>query len=150
MRSESAPPPPESGRPKPALEWYGKGVAMAGYGLLCLQVIGLSVLALTDPEAYRLSVARESGWVERFTAVWYACGGLLLFVVAAKERGILARSVYILGGLTLVFFAGEEADWSLEFFNSYASNLMQKIGYDGGFNIHNIQRVENSLLTHYF
>ena len=137
-----------SGRPKPALDWYGSRVAIAGYGLLCLHIIGLSALALADPEAYRRAAWPETGWAEHLTVVWYACAGLLLFVVAARARGApaLTRGLYILGGITLLFFAGEEASYGQFWFNIPVPNLLSEVNDQQELNIHNIRGVEQSVL----
>ena len=46
--------------------------------------------------------------MENLTAAWFLLAGLVLFVTALVERGIFFRCVYILGGMAMVFVAGEE------------------------------------------
>ena len=137
---------------KPALDWYGQGVAMAGYGLLCLHIIGLSVLGLTDPEAYIRAAWREVGWAEQLTAAWYACAGLFVFVAAARAGGAtaLTRGIYILGGVALVFFAGEEVSWGQHYFNIPVPGWVEEANVQGELNIHNLSFVKQSLFGDIF
>ena len=125
--------------PPPAMkpDWYGNAVAIAGYGLLCLQVIFFIALALTEPYAYR-TLARETTAVEIFTAVWYGCGGLLLIVVAIREKVVLTRSIYALGAIVMIFIAGEEINYGQFFLKFPTPDFLANTNDLGQFNVHNI------------
>ena len=78
-----------------------------GYLCLCLNVLFFNSLLATAPSIFQ-ALSREDYWVENLTAVWFLLAGLLLFVTALLERSIFRRCVYILGGMAMVFAAGEE------------------------------------------
>ena len=120
-----------------ALNWCGSGIAIAGYGLLCMQVIFFIALALTEPHSYRV-ISRESGAVEILTAVWYGCGGLLLLVVAMREKMMLTRGIYALGAVVMIFIAGEEINYGQFFLKFPTPDFLNNINDQGHFNVHNI------------
>lgn len=122
------------------LERYGNCAAMSAYGLLALQVLCFAALAITDPEGYR-TLAREGGLIENLTAAWQLCAGLLLFIVAWLERRILPRSIYILGGTLMLFFAGEEVSWGQQILGFATPSALADINYQNEFNVHNIDAV---------
>ena len=125
--------------PLPAMkpDWYGNAVAIAGYGLLCLQVIFFIALALTEPYAYRV-ISRESGAVEILTAVWYGCGGVLLLVVAMRKKVMLTRGIYALGAILMIFIAGEEINYGQFFLKFPTPDFLADINNQDHFNVHNI------------
>ncbi len=67
-------------------------------------------LLVTDPWTY-YTVSREDFWVENLTSVWFLLAGLLLFATALAERSSFRRCIYMLGGIAMVFVAGEEISW---------------------------------------
>ena len=85
-------------------------VGVFGYLCLCLHVFFFSPLFVADPWTFR-ELTSEDGWVESLTAVWFLLAGLLLFATALVERSFFRRCVYILGGMAMVFAAGEEISW---------------------------------------
>ena len=82
-------------------------VSVFGYLCLCLNVFFFSSLFVADPWTFR-ELTKEDSWAENLTAVWFLLAGLLLFVTALVERSFFRRCVYILGGMAMVFAAGEE------------------------------------------
>lgn len=122
------------------LEWYGNCAAMSAYGLLAWQVLCFAALAIADPEGYR-TLAREGGPIENLTAAWQLCAGLLLFIVAWLERRILPRSIYILGGILMLFFAGEEVSWGQHILGFATPSTLADVNYQNEFNVHNIDAV---------
>ena len=126
-----------------ALNWYGSGIAIAGYGLLCMQIIFFIALALTEPHSYRV-IAREHTAIEILTAVWYGCGGLLLLVVSVGEKRALTRSIYALGAIVMIFIAGEEINWGQFLFNFPTPDFISDINSQYHFNVHNLYAVEQN------
>ena len=118
-------------------DWYGNGAAMSAYGLVALQVLCFAALALADPEGYR-RLALEGRLVENLTAAWQLSAGVLLLIVAWLERRTLPRLIYILGGILMLFFAGEEISWGQQLLGFATPNALADINYQNEFNIHNI------------
>ena len=85
-------------------------VSVLGYLFLSLNVFFFSFLIATDLDTFR-ALTREDDWVENLTVVWFLLAGLLLFGTAWMERSFFRRCVYILGGMAMVFAAGEEISW---------------------------------------
>ena len=89
-------------------------------------------------------MAREDHWVEYLTAVWFLLAGVLLFGTAWMERDILRRCVYILGGLAMVFVAGEEISWGQRIFEFATPDFLLPVNQQEEFTVHNIH---NGLFT---
>lgn len=121
-------------------DWYGNWAAMSAFGLIAVMVLGFAGLAITDPEGYR-TLAREGRLIENLTAAGQLCAGFLLFASAWLERRILPRSIYILGGILMLFFAGEEVSWGQHIFGFATPNALAGINYQNEFNVHNIDAV---------
>ena len=81
----------------------------------CSAALFFSYLNIVDPAVVG-SLFWEHGWVENLTAIGLFLAGLLLFATAWMERNFARRCVYILGGLVMVFGAGEEIDWGQRVF----------------------------------
>ena len=112
-------------------------VSVFGYLFLCLNVLFFSFLLAADSETFR-AMAREDYWVEYLTAVWFLLAGVLLFGTAWMERDILRRCVYILGGLAMVFVAGEEISWGQRIFGFATPDFLASVNDSGEFTVHNI------------
>ncbi len=82
-------------------------VPFIGYLFLCLNIFFFSALMVTDPVSYH-ALAQEDRWMENLTAVWFFLAGLLLFATAVAEPSVFRRCAYVLGGLAMLFVAGEE------------------------------------------
>ena len=125
------PPPPE----KRGLE---SRVAVFGLLFLCLNVFGLSCLAVADPYRYD-DLLREDYWIEYLTAVWFLLAAPLLFVTARLERNLFRRGVYILGGIAFLFAAGEEISWGQRILGFGTPDFLLGWNGQGEFNAHNIK-----------
>ena len=126
-------PPP----PTPYTQGLDSTVGAFGYLCLCLNVFFFSALLAADPQTFR-ELIREDSWVENLTAVWFLLAGILLFVTARAERSFLRRCVYILGGMAMVFAAGEEISWGQRFFGFAAPDFFMSLNGQKEVNLHNI------------
>ena len=125
MNANPTPPPPHS------------TVSVFGYLCLCLSVFFFSALLAVDPQTFN-ALCREDSWVENLTAVWFLLAGLLLFITARAERSFLRRCVYILGGMAMVFAAGEEISWGQRIFGFATPDFLMPLNMQQEFNVHNI------------
>ena len=112
-------------------------VGVFGYLCLCLNVFFFSSLLSADPWTF-FALSREDYWVENLTAVWFLLAGLLLFVTALVERSFFRRCVYILGGMAMVFAAGEEISWGQRIFGFATPDFLMHLNEQKEFTIHNI------------
>ena len=113
--------------------------AVGVYGYLCLylKVLFLSALCAAAPRTFQ-ALSREDYWVEYLTAAWFLLAGLLLFVTALAERRFLRRCAYILGGMAMVFAAGEEISWGQRIFGFATPDLLMRLNDQEEFTVHNI------------
>ena len=114
-------------------------VGVFGYLCLCLNVFFFSALLAADTQTFG-ALSREDYWVENLTAVWFLLAGLLLFVTAWAERSFLRRCVYILGGMAMVFAAGEEISWGQRIFGFATPDFLMPLNAQQEFNVHNINQ----------
>ena len=112
-------------------------VGVFGYFCLCLNVFFFNALVAADPGTLH-ALTREDSWVENLTAVWFLLAGLLLVVTAWMERSSFRRCVYILGGLAMVFAAGEEISWMQRLFGFATPDFLMPLNRQKEFNVHNI------------
>ena len=119
------------------LNWYGSRIAIIGYGLLCLHILLFGVLALANPQLYN-ALTYEDQLVENLTAVWYLLASVLLFVVARNEQRGIARGIYIMVGIALVFIAGEEISWGQRIIGFATPDYLLDTNVQEEFNFHNI------------
>ena len=131
-KSHPIPPPP----PPPAKS-LDSTVGVYGYLFLCLNVLFFSSLLATAPFTFQ-ALSREDYWVENLTVVWFFLAGLVLFVTALLERSIFRRCVYILGGMAMVFAAGEEISWGQRIFGFATPDFLMHLNESQEFNVHNI------------
>ena len=112
-------------------------VSVFGYLCLCLNALVFSPLFVADPWTFH-ALTREDSWVENLTVVWFLLAGLLLLVTALVERSFFRRCVYILGGMAMVFAAGEEISWGQRIFGFATPDFLMHLNYQKEFNVHNI------------
>ena len=113
------------------------GVGVFGYLFLCLNVLFFSSLLAAAPSTFE-ALAKEDDWVESLTAVWFLLAGLVLFVTALVERSFFRRCVYILGGMAMMFAAGEEISWGQRIFGFATPDLLMRLNEQEEFTVHNI------------
>ncbi len=112
-------------------------VSVFGYLFLCLNVMFFSSLLAADERTFQ-ELTREDYWVENLTAVYFVLAGLLLFVTTLAERNSVRRCVYILGGMAMVFAAGEEISWGQRIFGFATPDFLMHLNESREFNVHNI------------
>ena len=112
-------------------------VGVFAYLCLCLNVFFFSSLLAADPGTFH-ALSREDHWVENLTAVWFLLAGLLLFVTALAERSLFRRCAYILGGMAMVFAAGEEISWGQRILGFATPDFLMPLNESKEFNVHNI------------
>ena len=123
--------------PLPPAKGLDSTVGAFGYLCLCLNVFFFSFLLAGDPQTFK-ALCREDYWVENLTAVWFLLAGLLLFAAAWAERSLLRRCVYILGGVAMVFAAGEEISWGQRIFGFATPDFLMPLNMQQEFTVHNI------------
>ena len=105
--------------------------------MLCLNVLFFGYLAAADPRRYS-ALTNEDYWVENLTVALFVLAGLLLFTTALAERSRFRRGVYILGGIAMVFVAGEEISWGQRIIGFATPDFLIDLNRQGEFNVHNI------------
>ena len=85
-------------------------LAQICYVLVCLKILFFCYIAVVDSDIYVL-IVDEDGWIENLTVVAFLLAGIVLFVAALIERRFSPRCVYVLGGMAMMFFVGEEISW---------------------------------------
>ena len=111
-------------------------VGVLGYLCLCLNVFFFSSLLAADPWTFH-ALSGEDHWVENLTAVWFLLAGLLLFVTAFAERSFFQRCAYILGGMAMVFAAGEEISWGQRILGFATPDFLTPLNVQQEFTVHN-------------
>ena len=76
--------------------------------------------------------------MEYLTAAWLLLAGVLLFVTALAERRFFRRCAYVLGGMAMVFAAGEEISWGQRIFGFATPDWLMRLNDQEEFNVHNI------------
>lgn len=115
-----------------------------GYLCVCLTAFFFAYLAVNAPSTYLhlgkrdVWIVKEDSWVENFTAIWLFLAGLLLIVTAFLEHRVLPTYIYILGGIALLFGAGEEISWGQRIFEFHTPDYLKDINRQREFNVHNI------------
>ena len=127
----SAPPPP------PPATGLDNKVSVLAYLVLSLHVFFFSSLIAAAPDTFR-ELTREDYWVEYLTAVWFLLAGCLFFGTAWREPSLFRRGVYIIGGMAMVFAAGEEISWGQRIFGFATPDFLLTLNQQGEFNAHNI------------
>ena len=130
----SAPPPP------PPATGLDNKVAVLAYLVLSLHVFFFSALIAAAPDTFR-ELTREDYWVEYLTAVWFLLAGCLLFGTAWREPSLFRRGVYLLGGMAMLFAAGEEISWGQRIFGFATPDFLLPLNRSKEFNVHNINHL---------
>ena len=106
------------------------------YIISTVAVIGLSysVYLFFDDETIR-RLAREDGFFENLTAVFFVFGAVLLFLSFRRTKNIFLLGLAVL----LLIGAGEEISWGQRIFNFRPPGWVQKVNVQHEFNIHNIE-----------
>ena len=115
---------------------FAGNVSVFGWFCICSTALFFSWLGIVDPVGYRILI-REDAWVENLTAIGLFLAGLLLFATAWMERSFARRCVYILGGLAMVFGAGEEISWGQRIFGFATPGFLLDVNNQKEFNVHN-------------
>ena len=118
-------------------ERLGGGVSAFGYLAVCASMLLFSGLSVAQPWNYE-ALIQEDSVVEYLTFALFLLTGVLLFFTAAAERSSWRRGVYILGGIVLVFAAGEEISWGQRIFNFATPDFLIGVNERNEFNVHNI------------
>ena len=115
---------------------YGGRLATVGYGLVCLHILCFGILLLVEPTLYQALMV-EDGGVEDLTAVWFLLAGGTLFAGAIiGSGGRLARGIYILASIGLVFIAGEEIRWGQDIIGFGTPDFLNSIKRDDTLHFH--------------
>ena len=129
VKATQSPPPPARG--------LDSTVGVFGYLCLGLNACFFSSLLVADPWTFH-ALSREDYWVENLTVLWFLLAGLLLLVTALVERSFFQRCVYILGGVAMVFAAGEEISWGQRIFGFATPDFLMHLNEQKVFTVHNI------------
>ena len=92
---------------------------------------------INQPAYGHIPITWEDGAVENLTFVAFLLAGITLSVAALATRRLSLRCVYILGGITLLFFAGEEINWGQRIIGFKTPDFLTDLNAE--FNIHNIK-----------
>ena len=112
-------------------------VAQICYLLVCLQILFFCYFSLANWNSYYLIILEDS-WVEYLTAAMFLLASAGLFAAALINRRLLPRCVYVLGGMMMMFFGGEEISWGQRIIGFETPDFLVDLNYQSEFNIHNI------------
>ena len=116
-------------------------VSVFGYFFICLNMLFFGWLNSADPYTF-LVLTGEDYWVENLTAVWFFLASLLFFTTAGAEQDVFRRTVYILGGIALLFAAGEEISWGQRIVGFSTPDFLMNLNFQKEFNLHNIPELK--------
>ena len=117
------------------LTWLGQFC----YILFCLNALFFCYLGVINPNIFYGSLVDEGGEVENLTFIAFLLGGFVLFAAALTTRRLFSRCVYVLGGMTLLFFAGEEISYGQRVIGFETPDFLLGLNTHGEFNIHNLE-----------
>ena len=133
---------------RPDRKWGGGGgggnsgldskVVIFGYFFICLNVLFFAWLNSSDRYTFH-TLAREDNLVENLTAIWFFLASLLFFITAGTERNVFHRTVYILGGITMLFVVGEEISWGQRIVGFSTPDFLLDLNEQREFNLHNMR-----------
>ena len=103
---------------------------------VCLHALFFGYMDVAHQPIYDLLTKRE-GTVEILTFAAFLLGGVVLFAAALATRRPLPRCAYVLGGIALLFFAGEESSWGQHIIGFATPNFLVDLNIQREFNIHN-------------
>ena len=121
----------------PSVDGVDSPASAVGHLIVCLHLLFFSYLTISHPWLYK-ALAMEDSKVENATAGLFFLTGLLLFATAWVEKGFPHRCLYILGGLVMVFVAGEEISWGQRLIGFATPEALTNINAQEEFNLHNI------------
>lgn len=70
----------------------------------------------------------------------------MLLAAALKGRHLFPRCVYILGGVVMVFFGGEEINWGQRIIGFETPAFLANLNTQGEFNLHNIREYDENFI----
>lgn len=111
-------------------------ISICGCLFLCLTASFLKYLE-ANVNIPQSALFRENSWVENLTAVWLFLGGVFLFATASMERQVFQRRIYRVGGVALIFAAGEELSWGQHMFGYPTPDILVEYNQQLEFNLHN-------------
>ena len=114
----------------------GGRISAFGYLCICASTLFSGWLIVAQPWNYQ-ALTEEDYWVENLTAALFLLAGVLPFLTAVAERSSWRRCVYILGGIVLVFAAGEEISWGQRIFGFATPDFLIGVNRQHEFNVHN-------------
>ena len=113
--------------------------------LICLTALSFSYAANLDLHFYQ-PLLREDGWLENLSAICLVLGSVLLFASAKMAPNWIARGCCFLGGLALVFGAGEEISWMQRVFDFETPERVRQVNAQSELNLHNMHWFRVSVL----
>ena len=119
-------------------------LAQICYILVCLHILLFNYLLIAHTNIY-VEWLREDRRVENLTAVLFLLASIALFAAAWEERRIFPRCAYILGGIALTLFAGEEISWGQRIIDFETPAFLADLNSQRQFNIHNIPEIESAI-----
>ena len=113
------------------------GISTFAYLCVGVSMLFFSYLLLIDPRLFA-ALTQEDRGAEYITAALFMLTSVLLFFTAAAERSLWRRGVYVLGGIVMMFVAGEEINWGQRILGFATPDLLIGVNYQNEFNVHNI------------
>ena len=110
-------------------------------------VVAYGYIAVAYDSIYGFDFLREDGPIENLTFAAFLLGSVMLFAAALADRRLLPRCAYVLGGMALLFFGGEEISWGQRIIEFKTPDFMADLNIQGEFNIHNIEAVQYGVVT---
>ena len=121
-------------------------VAQICYLLVCLQILFFCYFSLANWNSYYLIILEDS-WVQYLTAAMFLLASAGLFAAALINRRLFPRCVYVLGGMMMLFFSGEEISWGQRIIGFETTDFLVDLNNQKETTIHNIRVVSyNSFL----
>lgn len=107
------------------------------YILVCVQILFSCYLFIVDWNIYYY-IGVEDGLIEYLTAGAFLLAGIVLFTAALIERRVFPCCAYVLGGMAMLFFAGEETSWAQRIIGFETPDFLANLNAQREFNVHNI------------
>ena len=115
------------------------------YIFFCLNALFFGYLGVVNPNIFYISLVDEDGIVENLTFVAFLLGSVALFAAALAARRIFPRCVYVLGGIALLFLAGEEISYGQRIIGFETPDFLVDLSVQREFNIHNLETFNDAL-----
>ena len=112
------------------------------YILVCLHALFFGYIAVAHQPTYDFLTQRE-GVIDTLTFPVFLLAGIAVVAAALTERRLLPRCGYILGGIALLFFAGEESSWGQHIIGFETPDFIVDLNYQEEFNIHNLNTLRD-------